>query len=129
MSSKKIDHASIARKIEAIPSICNEGKKAVASLLQEFGYKPQPEREPKVGEVWLLKDENCETYFYVLVASKVGSTFYLVTVKADGSTIGDLDEQEDTCSWTSTYDNLKSLYSSVSLAYNNILEFAKKFCP
>lgn len=128
MTSKKIDHAAIAKKIESIPSICSDGKKAVASLLQEFGYKPPPEREPKIGEVWILKDENCETYTYALVASKVGSTFYLVPVMADASNIGALHEQQDVCSWTSTYANLKSDYSSVSLAHNNILEFAKKFC-
>lgn len=129
MTSKKIDHAAIARKIDAIPSICSDGKKAVASLLQEFGYKPQPEREPRIGEVWLLKDENCETYLYALVASKVGSTFYLVPVMSGEGMVGDLDELEDACSWTSTYQNMKTGYTSVSLAYNNVLEFAKKFCP
>lgn len=50
--TKKIDHKAIAKKIEDIPSICEDGKKAVSSLLQEFGYKPPIKRIPKPGEVW-----------------------------------------------------------------------------
>jgi hypothetical protein len=50
-----MNHEQIKAKIDAIPTICAEGKKAVANLLKEFGYVepvPKPARRPKPGEIW-----------------------------------------------------------------------------
>lgn len=119
--TKKIDHASIARKIDAIPSICSDGKKAVASLLQEFGYKPPPEREPKVGEVWYFEDE--DDSFFGLMAHKDKDKYFIVP-------LGKIYEEETfPCSHTSTLKQIKEDYTEYSHQYNNIVEYAKNNCP
>lgn len=77
--TKKIDHPSIARKIDAIPSICSDGKKAVASLLQEFGYKPPDKRKPKKGEVWWAEDSD-DTNGYMLIVQATNKEVVLLPI-------------------------------------------------
>jgi hypothetical protein len=51
-----MNHEQIKAKIDAIPNICKEGKKAVAELLKEFGYIEPTPRKPQPGELWRNKE-------------------------------------------------------------------------
>lgn len=115
-TKKSIDHNAIAAKIKSIPNICDEGKEAVSNLLIEFGYRPPLEREPKVGEVWLLVENITKNHIHFLVAYKTGKYYGLVSLDAmcHGHT-------------ANTYEELKE-NGTLSFAYKNIALFAFKHC-
>ena len=112
MTSKKIDHAAIAKKIDAIPSICSDGKKAVASLLQEFGYKPPDKRKPKKGEIWWAEDSD-DTNGYMLVAQATNKEVVLVPIG----------EENSYCACTFTPNEVETAFITFDHTYDNLQEY------
>ncbi len=109
-SSNKIDHAAIAKKIDAIPSICPEGKKAVANLLIEFGYRPEPIRKPKVGEVWLLQSFDKRLSAYYIIAHQRDDQYSFVAINNDADYLHarcSLDEMLEEGTFNYTYPSIK----------------------
>ena len=117
-TSSKIDHAAITKKINAIPSICDEGKKAVANLLVEFGYRPEPTRQPKAGEVWKYYELQTDATTYFLIAKVHGTALYLIAFNNDQ---GNMDH-------ISSIKDIESAGNTFTFAYKNVVEYAVLYC-
>lgn len=117
-SSNKIDHAAIAKKIDAIPSICAEGKKAVANLLVEFGYRPEPTRQPKAGEIWVYHQVTLDAYTYFLIAKVHGTALYLIAFNND----------QDCIDHISSIKDIESEGNTLTFAYKNAVDYAIMYC-
>lgn len=117
-SSRKIDHAAITKKINAIPSICPEGKKAVANLLVEFGYRPEPTRQPKAGEVWEYYEPQTDGTTYFLIAKVHGTSLYLIAFMND----------QDNMDHISSIKDIESEGITFTFAYKDAADYAVMHC-
>ena len=117
-TSSKIDHAAITKKINAIPSICPEGKKAVANLLVEFGYRPEPTRQPKAGEVWKYYELQTDATTYFLIAKVHGTALYLIAFSNDYDNMDHISSIKDI--------EIKGI--TFTFAYKNAADYAVMHC-
>ena len=117
-TSSKIDHAAITKKINAIPSICPEGKKAVANLLVEFGYRPEPTRQPKVGEVWAYYEPQTDATTYFLIAKVHETALYLIAFNND----------QDNMDHISSIKDIESEGLTFTFAYKDAATYADFYC-
>lgn len=114
----KIDHAAITKKINAIPSICAEGKKAVANLLVEFGYRPEPTRQPKVGEIWAYYEPTPDAITHFLIAKIKGDSLYLIA----------FNNEESNVDHVSSIRRIEGEGNTFTFAYKDAADYADIYC-
>lgn len=111
MTAKKIDHKAIQQKIQKLPSICQDGKKAVAELLKELGYKEPKQSPPKEGEVWLCGQGNG----YYLITRVHGGDVYFVSLGSNAYDLGRIPIPDFYSEFVAEQGDI--------LAYKNIAEY------